>query len=228
MNRPTSWFSRRGSANPRKSSQTRKLRFDFLEARDVPSATLALDFNTSTSPTAAGFTGVKLVNYTPATHLGWESITGLGAVNRSINNALNRDFHWGQDATFLADVPNGTYDLVVGLGDASVVRDRVWVWAEGSLLASEVTGAAGQFLQVRGRVTVSDGTLTLRIADAGGASPNFALDSLVLTATDPNAHNLWRPDQKPAVASSATKTATEVGVRFQATTPGYITGIRFY
>src|SRR5262249_31033759 len=189
MNRATGWLPRLGSVKSRKVTQTRKLHFERLEPRDVPSATLALDFNTDTSPTAAGYTGVTLANYTPATHLGGQSITGLGASNRSLNNALNRDFHWGQDATFLADVPNGTYDLVVGLGDASVVRDRIWVWAEGSVLASEVTGAAGQFLQVRGRVTVSDGTLTLRIADAGGTTPNFAIDSLVLTATNPNAHD---------------------------------------
>src|SRR5206468_12187332 len=115
MNRATGWLPRRSSPKPRKTSQSYKLRFELLETRDVPSATLALDFNTNTSPTAAGFTGVKLANYTPATHIGWQSITDLAAVDRSIGSALTRDFDRGQDATFLADVPNGTYDLVVGL-----------------------------------------------------------------------------------------------------------------
>jgi len=194
----------------------------------VPAPLLALDFNTSTSPTAAGFTGVKLTKYTPTNHLGWQAISGLGAANRAITNALTRDFHWGRDATFLADVPNGTYDLVVGLGDASVKRDRVYVWAEGSLLASEVTTPLNQFMQVRGRVTVADGKLNLRIADLGGATPYFALDSLVLTATDPGARSLWGPDQRPAVASSTDASAVELGVRFQSTASGYIAGIRFY
>src|SRR5262249_58490754 len=64
--------------------------------------------------------------------------------------------------------------------------------------------------------------------DAVGTMANFERDSLVLTAMNPDAHDIWNPDQNPAVDNSASKIATEVGVRFQATAAGYITGIRFY
>src|SRR5262245_20663121 len=151
---------------PRRCRATR-LRVESLEPREVPSAALALDFDTTTSPTARGFTSAKLALYSAANHFGWTSLSGMSAVNRSITNPLDRDFHCGTDGTFLADVPDGTYDVTVGLGDASVVRDRVSVWAQGRLLAADVTTRAGQFLEVRGRVAVTNGQFNLRLADGG-------------------------------------------------------------
>jgi len=220
--------SLRGQPNRRTKQRTLRLHFDQLEVRDVPSATLALDFDTQASPTAVGYTKAKLTTYTPTNHFGWQSKTGMNAINRSVGNALNRDFHTGRDGTFLADVPNGEYDLVIGLGDPSYARDRMWLWAEGTLLASEVSTKANQFIQVRGRVTVTDGQLNLRLADAGGVTASFAIDYLTFTATDPNAQNLWTSGQLPSVASASDSKAAELGVRFQAASAGYVSGIRFY
>ena len=189
---------------------------------------LALDFNTATSPTAPGYVGVGPVQYSTSNHLGWQSLSGIGAISRSSSSPLTRDFHYGVDGTFLADVPNGIYDIVVGLGDASSVRDRVSVWAEGQLLAANVTTQANQFVEVRGRVNVSDGQLTLRLADGGGANPRFAIDKLVLTTVNQNATHFWSGSQLPEVANSSSSSKVEPGIRFQSDVAGYITGIRFY
>src|SRR5262245_27725585 len=127
----------------RKQHRSARLRVEPLEHRVVPTATLDLDFNTNSSPTPIGYTGVKPVAYSASTGMGWQDLTGMLALDRSTSNALTRDFQYGTDGTFLADVPNGTYDVVVGLGDPSAAHDMVSVWAEGQLLASNVKTSSG-------------------------------------------------------------------------------------
>ena len=204
-----------------------RLRVESLESRDVPAPLLALDFNSNSSPTAGGYTGVKPVPYTATNHLGWEDLTGITGMDRQSSNALTRDIHAGTSGTFLADVPNGTYNVVVGLGDKSAARDKVSVWAEGQSLAANVTTQTGKFLEVRGRVTVSDGQFSLRLVDGGGASTKFALNYLKVTPDDPNTPSLWAADAKPGGNSSASQ-SKELGVRFRAAADGFITGIRYY
>ena len=173
--------------------------FDQLEVRDVPSATLALDFDTQASPTAVRYTKAKLTTYTPTNHFGWQSKTGMNAINRSVGNALNRDLHTGRDGRF-SDVPKWDYDLVIGLGDASYAGP-MWLWAEGTLLASKSRpgkpvhpGAA--------RVTVTDSQLNLHLADAGGDRVFRGHLPDISTATDPNAQT-FGARQLPSVASAS-------------------------
>ncbi len=64
-------------------------------------------------------------------------------------NPLTQDFHSGKDSTFLADVPNGTYDIAIGLGDRPPRMIASSVWAEGQPLAANVTTKANQFEEVR-------------------------------------------------------------------------------
>ena len=204
------------------------LRVESLEVRDVPSATLALDFNTMMSATAKGYTGVKPVLYSTVNHLGWESLDGIRAGNRLAGNALDRDVQTGTDGTFLADVPNGTYDLVLGVGDVAALRDKVSVAAEGQPLASDLTTLLGQVLEVRGRVTIADGQLTLHIFDGGGKNARFAIDYLTLTAADPNATGLMPAAITAPLPGFLSAKGAELGVRFTADTDGFISGIRFY
>jgi PKD repeat protein len=210
-----------------RSKRRARLRIDALEARVVPGA-MALDMDTANSPTATGYTRERLVKYTTTNHAGWQSTTGMGAVLRTTGSALVRDFHYGRDGTFLADVPNGTYDVVIGLGDPAVKRDFMSVWAEGTRLAADVTTQKNQFLEVRGRVTVTDGLLTIRVADAGGSNAVFAVTHMRFTPVDPAAHSLWPDTTRPTLASAADRRAVELGVRFQSDVAGSITGIRFY
>ena len=77
------------------------LRLEALEAREVP-ATFAFDFDTATTTAAPGYTHVPLVAYNPSLGYGWQSVSGMQAVNRSTGDPLTSDLHLGTDSTFLA------------------------------------------------------------------------------------------------------------------------------
>src|SRR4051794_38296630 len=68
------------------------LRLETLEAREVP-ATFAFDFDTATTTAAPGYTHVPLTTYTPSVGYGWQSTSGMQAVNRSTGNPLTSDLH---------------------------------------------------------------------------------------------------------------------------------------
>jgi fibronectin type 3 domain-containing protein len=146
-----------------------------LESRQLLSTNLTLplrfDFGTSTSPVAPGHTGVPLVAYSARRGYGWQSLTGLSAIDRGTANPLTRDLDLGRDNTFLVDLPNGTYDITAWLGDPKYARDQVAIWGEGNEVASGLTTAAGEVVQPTFRVAVTDGQLTLRFADQGGSDP---------------------------------------------------------
>ena len=58
---------------------------------------------------------------------------------------------------------------------------------------------------------MTDGQLTVRLADGGGVGRRFAITKLCATPTDPNAVRLWPDGAAPkAVTSSVTK-STESG-----------------
>src|SRR5439155_13871185 len=123
-------------------------------------------------PPAAGYLKVPLVNFLSSRGYGWSSVIGLGYRNRNSANALARDFHWGQDGTFLVNVANGAYVAKLGLGDAGAARTNMTVWVNGVQEAAGVNTAAGQFVSLALPAQITTGQLSLRIA--GG----FALDSL--------------------------------------------------
>ena len=80
-----------------------------------------------------------------------------------------------RDKTFLVDLPSGVYDVTPTLGDAKVAEDRVALWIEGTRVASGLSISKGHSYQPTFRVQVSDGQLTLRLADQGGKTPCFAI-----------------------------------------------------
>ena len=88
---------------------------------DVPTNPIGyrrFDFNSSSSPTAAGFLGVLPdVPYTDANGYGW--VTPVGAVDRlQSTDWLRRDFHWAQAATFqVQGIPGQTYSLRALFGE---------------------------------------------------------------------------------------------------------------
>jgi PKD repeat protein len=162
-----------------------------LEQRELLTSGLAaplrFDFGPAGAPVAPGYTGVPLVAYTQAQGYGWQSLAGLSAIDRHIGDALTTDFIRGSDATFLVDLPNGTYDVTPTLGDASFVRDEVAISAQGQQLASGLTSNADQFISPTYKVQVADGQLDLRFVDTGGTTPEFAVNGLDIV-TAPVAH----------------------------------------
>src|SRR5262249_2413679 len=123
---------------------------------------------------------------------------------------------------------NGQYDVVLTLGDATVVRDNVSVTVEGQSLVTGLKTNAGQYLEARGRVSVSDGQLTVRLTDGGGVNGQFAVAGLTATPVDPNASSLWTNSSQPSQTAKYDRSAIELGVRFQPLVDGFISGVRFY
>jgi len=87
-------------------------------------------------------------------------------------------------ATFAADVPDGTYDVTVTLGDACYPHEQMAILLEG-VHVDTVTTAAGQFARKSYQVTVSDGQLTVLLDDLGGKSPYVVINALEITPAAP-------------------------------------------
>jgi parallel beta-helix repeat protein len=195
---------RRRALNPR-------LGLELLEDRLTPSPTSAhFDFGTDSSPVAPGYTGVPLVAYTPSQGYGWQSLTGLGALDRGTANPLTRDFHYGPSGTFLVDLANGYYAVRPTLGDALALHDDEALWANGIRLASSLTTRAGQFIRPTFGVSITNGQLALQIVDQGGSDPNFAIDGLDINADVPLTANAG-PSQTTNAGTPLTFAGSESG-----------------
>jgi fibronectin type 3 domain-containing protein len=139
------------------------------------------DFGTATSPVAAGYTRMThTTRYDAALSYGWQSLTAY-SLDRGIGSDLTRDFNYTFVATFLINVPNGTYDVTVTMGDAGGAHDQMGVFLEGVQVGS-VTTAVGQFITNTYRVTVADGQLTLLLDDLGGSDPHVMINALEVAA----------------------------------------------
>ena len=137
------------------------------------------DFGESSSPVEAGYTQVNEETvYTSARGYGWQSGT-IKSRDRITGSSLERDLNFTRSGTFVVDVPNGTYDVTVRLGDKSQsVHDRMGVYLE-SVKVDEVTTLSGQVVaRVYEDIAVIDGQLTLKLEDLGGSDPNVCIEAL--------------------------------------------------
>ncbi|HEX6984284.1 MAG TPA: fibronectin type III domain-containing protein, partial [Planctomycetaceae bacterium] len=145
------------------------------------------DFGTGSSAVESGHTRVsEATKYSSALGYGWLAGT-VASRDRSSGTAATRDFNFSTDATFAVDLANGTYNVTVTLGDAGYAHDQMGVYLEGAQVDS-VTTAKGQFVTKTFTVTVSDGQLTLRLDDLGGADPSAVINALTVepvTTSDP-------------------------------------------
>src|SRR5947209_4360226 len=134
LSRLRSWLRPRREAP---DSSRRHLRVEELEQRELLAGTsLLLDFGTSTSPTAGGYTGFPLLAYSTARGYGWTSLTAMGARDNGGADALTRDNHYGRSTgTFRADLDPGTYRVTVVLGDGQRAENDLEVWAQGQRMA---------------------------------------------------------------------------------------------
>jgi fibronectin type 3 domain-containing protein len=120
--------------------------------------------------------------YSPAAGFGWSA----GAVQEwdfAAGDDLRRDQNFSADATFAVDLPDGSYDVTLTMGDPTFAHDRMEVSLEGAVV-DEVTTAGGQFVVRTYRATVADGRLTLRLRDAGGNDPFAVISALVVARVD--------------------------------------------
>jgi hypothetical protein len=94
-------------------------------------AGLRFDFGGPNMAPAAGYTAVPDVGYSVSRGYGWANVAGIGWADRGTPAAPLRDFNWGTSGTFLADVPNGTYEVVPVFGDSQAGHDAVNVTLQG-------------------------------------------------------------------------------------------------
>jgi fibronectin type 3 domain-containing protein len=133
------------------------------------------DFNSGTSPTAAGYIGVGDTNaFNPALGYGWQATAST--VVRTNGGPLLRDGHFGTDNTFTVNVNNGAYTVNVTIGDNLTAVTNIDVFAEGVLELDNVSTAAGSHVHRSFQVTVSDGQLDIRLFSDGGTS--FLINAL--------------------------------------------------
>lgn len=127
-----------------------------------------LDLNTNTSATAPGYLGVPLSVYNPATGYGWQTITqDYNASRFTTNDPLYGDYHEfakyptsKQDGTFLIDVPNGTYTVILRFGHKDS-HSFGGVIAEGLRETSPISVENNGIATAVFTTTVTDGRLDL-------------------------------------------------------------------
>jgi RHS repeat-associated protein len=120
--------------------------------------------------------------YSPGIGYGWDKSDGgyvLGVVRAGTpDDTLTHDGHYSAIAgTFLADVPNGRYEVVAHLGNIGA-RDLVDVWSEGELKLNDFSTLAEQYLTREFPVLVEDGQLEVVLHDEGGTSTQWTLNAL--------------------------------------------------
>lgn len=143
------------------------------------------DFGLRHSPVEEAYISGLQHTYTQDRGFGWQSVRGLGAIDRGEPNALLQDFNQGRDHTFMVDVPVGVYDVTPTLGDSRAARDQISIWIEGDLVASNVRTSKGEYTSLTFRVIVADGQLNMRLADQGGVNSTFALNALSVVEVTP-------------------------------------------
>jgi len=144
---------------------------------------LRLDFGTSSSPLAGGWTRVtNATSYSAAKGYGWQSSVRLLSADRGTGSDVERDFNYVRSGTFAVDVPPGTFEVTVTLGDLGpYAHEQMGVYLEG-VQVDVVSAAAGQVVTRTYQVAVTDGQLALGLVDLGGSDPNVVIEALVVSS----------------------------------------------
>jgi subtilisin family serine protease/fibronectin type 3 domain-containing protein len=151
-----------------------------------PTYVARLDFGTTTSPVADGYTRVLYSEtYDSGVGYGWLPGGSRAGLDRYSADPLTRDFNYTPAGTFVVDVANGNYDVTVTLGDALQAHDRMGVFLEGTKVDT-VSTAAGAFATDTYAVSVSDGQLTLLLEDLGGRDPYVMINGLEIVVGGPD------------------------------------------
>jgi PKD repeat protein len=178
-----SLLARSAASGQRKTNRNQlKLSVEGLEKRELLATILTpplhYDFGTTTSPVASGYTGVSLLAYTSTLGYGWQSLSGLSAVNRGTSNPLTTDFIKGSDGTFLVNLPNDTYSVTPTLGDVKGSMGGVSIYAQGQQVAHGLSTNYAQIKTPTYTVQLNNGQLQLEFKAQSGHGSYFALDAL--------------------------------------------------
>jgi fibronectin type 3 domain-containing protein len=135
------------------------------------------DLGTASSPVATGYTRLSEAEvYSTSSGYGWVA-GAVASRNRSGGTALTRDFNFTQAATFGLDLPNGTYDVTMTLGDSAYAHDQMRISLEGNIVDT-ISTAKGGFVTRTWRTQVVDGKLNVAISDLGGTDANAVVNAI--------------------------------------------------
>jgi hypothetical protein len=184
---------------------------------------LLFDFGTATSPVDPGYTQVTAnTTYSAGTGFGWTSGTIYDA-DHGAGDDLTRDQNFTTDGTFAVDLPDGSYNVTLTLGDTGPYpHDDMGVFLQGAQV-DNVTTAAGQIVnKTYSNIVVSNGQLDLHLKDLGGADPYVSIEGMqIVRADDPPLANWTVRLLDSSGATVATTTTQSDGTySFSGLTPG--------
>ncbi len=114
----------------------------------------------------------------------WTEASELKAVNRNTLtsvNALNRDFLSATLTNTLAHhLDNGTWNVVITLGDTEKALDKIRVTAEGEVMEKDISRDKGEFKNLNFTTSITDGELNLTFADDGGSTRGWSVSRIWL------------------------------------------------
>ena len=143
---------------------------------EVASISHRFDFGSQTSPLETGYTRVTwTTTYNDSLGHGW--LAAVNGVDRGAGTGLSRDLHYRNVGTFVVDVPDGTYQVTLTVGDEGPYRHDQELFLEGAWVESIVT-AGNEVVTRTHTVTVNDGQLTVRLDGRGGVDPNMVISGL--------------------------------------------------
>ena len=139
----------------------------------TPTFSKKVNFGLATTATPAGYVADTGLAYDAARSYGWETLSGAAldksaeARERGVltDKRLDAFVHIARPTTtegrWQLDVPNGTYNVTVSVGDPSYTDSVHIVRAEGTGIINFTPTAATPHQSVTASVTVADGKLTL-------------------------------------------------------------------
>ena len=146
-----------------------------------PTFSAHYDFGTATSPVQVGYRQVTdTTKFSSTLKFGWLSGT-IRSADRGVGTTLDRDFNYTKDGTFAVDLPNGTYQVAMDLGDTGPYAHDVAVFLQGTQVDMVSTGK-GQIVSRSYTVNVTGGQLDLRLKGLGGASSYACIEALDIAA----------------------------------------------
>ena len=124
-----------------------------------PAFSAYYDFGTATSPVQAGYTQVtEATKYSSTLGYGWQ-IGTIVSRDRGIGSNLDRDFNYTTNGTFAVNLPNGSYQVNMDLGDTGpYLHDNMGIFLQGTQVDT-VSTAAGQVVSKSYTVNVVNGQL---------------------------------------------------------------------
>ncbi len=142
----------------------------------------SINFQPASSVRPYGFQVDSGQIFDPARGWGWDAPVSTRERGTPKPQTLDTFALTHSTRTWQLALPNGQYDVWVAVGDPSYSQGAQRLVVEGQTVVHDESTAAGQFIERRVTVSVTDGNLTLQV---GGASGTTCLDYVVVAPAPP-------------------------------------------